>query len=119
MELFHCNIHNINWWAAPNTILSKGHWCPICGGSSKRNLEFLQKAAAKHDGKCLAIEYINNETKVPWKCNVVDHPISWAVPYSITRSKNASWRPSCGQVSKGEKTRLHLAGKPFANGWKK
>ena len=116
---FYCNIHHYEWWATPNTVIGKNHWCILCGGSAKNNIQFLQDAAAKHGGKCLATDYTNNETKVPWKCKVKEHPIFWAVPYSITRKNNASWCPACGRASKGEKTRLRLKGKPFGNGWKK
>lgn len=82
------------WEAIPSNI-KRGHWCPICGnhrqGRQKaKSIETVQELARTKDGECLSSVYINNRTKLRWRC-AGGH--EWlAVPASI---QNGSWCPIC------------------------
>lgn len=56
--------------------VQQGHWCSDCSdikmkllAKSKRNtIEDCRKLAIEKGGKCLSIEYKNNNTKMLWEC---------------------------------------------------
>ena len=56
------------WLATPDTVLNHNSWCPVCAQCAPVGLERLRKHAAQRGGKCLATEYVNARSKVPWKC---------------------------------------------------
>lgn len=61
----------------------------------------LQKAkdyATSRGGFCLSIEYINNKTKLEWKCNNQDHP-SWFSNSDNVINKN-TWCLLCSGKAK-------------------
>lgn len=60
------------WEALPQNV-KRGHWCLICGnkrqGRQKANsVEAARKLARTKGGECLSAEYVNNRTKLRWKC---------------------------------------------------
>jgi hypothetical protein len=60
------------WNAIPLNI-EKGHWCSICGnerqGRAKaHSIEMMQELAHQRGGDCLSKTYINNTSKLLWKC---------------------------------------------------
>jgi len=87
------------WWTAPDQI-KQGNWCPICGrkeSADKRKLsiEEIQNIAKIKGGKCLSKEYINNHTKLEWKC-AYGH--KWlARPKDIKRVVRGNWCPICAR----------------------
>jgi len=46
------------------------HWCPICLENTKKlaNLKEFQAIAKKHGGICLSAKYVNNKTKLKFRC---------------------------------------------------
>ena len=81
--------HGHEWEAIPYTI-KKGHWCPVCAGNKKSTIEEMQKIARQRNGQCLSTEYVNDTTKLKWKCV---HGHKWeAVPSHI---KQGTWCPKC------------------------
>lgn len=78
-------------WFAKYNCIQQGHWCPICYRSSTKNgLQKCRDMAIKNGGHCLASEYVNNRTKMEWKC-ARGHLWS-ACCYSIDYG---SWCPYC------------------------
>lgn len=55
-------------WEAKLSNIKSGRWCPKCAGRSKYSLDDIQNFASRHSGECLSKEYINNKTKLDWKC---------------------------------------------------
>jgi len=60
------------WLAILNNV-KKGAWCPKCskikqGNRQRGTLEEMQQIAKERGGKCLAIEYIDSFTKLPFEC---------------------------------------------------
>lgn len=53
-----------------NTLwrVQSGIWCNICSGINNYTIKDCHKAAHKQNGKCLSNNYINNNTKMLWKC---------------------------------------------------
>jgi len=77
------------WEAVPDSIRN-GTWCPKCANNIRLTIEEMQDLAKKNNGECLSKFYINNTTKLKWKCKK-GH--TWrAVPDSI---RNGTWCPKC------------------------
>lgn len=87
-----CNKCKNEWCVSYATLINRKSWCRICSGNHKKDLRYIQKLAKNKNGLCLATEYTNMMTKVPWKCHVTDHPIWYAKSNSI---KMGRWCPRC------------------------
>ena len=85
-----------NWEAVYDSIKA-GSWCPYCGGSIKGTIEEMQNIAKSREGECLSKIYINNRTKLKWKCK--EGHIWEATPGKI---KMGRWCPKCSQ-KRGER----------------
>jgi hypothetical protein len=88
------------WKATPDNI-KRGRWCPTCGrkegGEARRlSIEQMHQIAKERGGECLSDTYVNNQTKLWWKCA---EGYRWeAIPMSIGRG---SWCPHCaGNIKK-------------------
>ncbi len=85
------------WEATPDSI-KRGSWCRICGwkkGADARKLgiEEMRRIARERGGECLSDTYVNDRTKLWFKCSE-EH--QWqATPNSI---RNGRW---CGKCSSG------------------
>ncbi len=89
------NIKHPIWEAVYGSVVIRGSWCPECAGKFSKE-DFLLKAkkyAIKKDGECLSKEYINNSTKMLWKCSVDEHE-SWEGDYNHVVGRG-SWCPKC------------------------
>jgi len=56
-------------WKADYAHIVSGRWCPKCARKKKLTIEEMDTLAQSKDGECLSKEYINNKTKLKWKCN--------------------------------------------------
>jgi len=107
------------WKANPHAI-KRGGWCPVCslerakydwknqsGTASefqKNELDVLRNLAKMKDGECLSDTYINNSTKLKWKCK---EGHIWE-----TKSGNikfGKWCPKCSYEYRGSLTRGNIA----------
>ena len=82
------------WEASFNRVRS-GDWCSICGHESAGNkirgsIEKVQERASLRGGRCLSDEYVNNRTKLEFKCS--EGHKWWATPGSI---QQGNWCPKC------------------------
>lgn len=103
------------WQAAYGTVVNRGAWCAICGGSYRIPEEQLQKAkevANSKGGECLTETYISNSDPMQWQCG---RGHKWQAPfYSVVQA--GSW---CQICSSGLKERIardaleQLFGVPF------
>lgn len=55
-----------------------------------------QNLAKEKEGLCLSTDYINNNTKMRWKCRFPEHNI-WEANYN--NIKNGKWCPECSKVT--------------------
>jgi hypothetical protein len=60
-------------WEAASTNVIKGSWCPFCSvekisSSQRLDLSTLIKVATKKGGSLLSTEYLNNRSKLIWRC---------------------------------------------------
>ncbi len=90
------------WEASPTSVSNLGTWCPECAGLKKMTIEDMQIVAEIRGGKCLSKKYINNKTKLKWKCR--KGHIWFAAPGSVKNSKK--WCPKCGRVKAWHTRRL-------------
>ena len=82
------------WSARPDNVLRSKTWCPVCAGKAPLDLGRLQEHAARRGGECLATEYVNNRSKVKWKCQ---HGHTWqATPNMILN--RGRWCPHCRRI---------------------
>ncbi len=92
-------------WSASPANIKKGNWCPVCSGNKKLNIEEMQNIAKERGGECLSKEYINNSTKLRWKCN--KGHIWENTPANI---KKGQWCPKCvGNIKSNIKEMQNIA----------
>jgi hypothetical protein len=78
-------------WLAPTSRIARGHWCNECAvEKSRRTLKECQDLAISKNGECLSDKYINNISKLIWKC---DNGHTWKASYSSVKS--GSWCRQC------------------------
>ena len=92
--LWQCG-HGHTWRARPSSVLTGSTtWCPVCAGNAPLDLGRLQEHAARRGGECLATEYVNNRSKVEWKCR---HGHTWqATPAMVLNG--GRWCPHCRRI---------------------
>jgi hypothetical protein len=90
------------WMATPSSV-KRGSWCPYCSGNVKLTLEELKALAKDRDGQCLSKEYVNNRTKLRWKCR---EGHEWAA--TPAHVKNGTWCPICAKNSRNSKIVLTI-----------
>ena len=103
-----------SWLANFNGVKHANTWCPKCSGCAKLSLEECQELAISRGGKCLSIEYKNNETYMEWKCKK-DH--TWVAVFSSIKN-GGSWCPDCSKSLSEKLCREILeeyTGLPFAS----
>lgn len=95
------------WEAVPSTI-KIGGWCPTCAALHRSDhlrltIANMHALARKRHGKCLSKTYINNHTKLQWKC-AEGH--TWqAIPGKIQQGR---WCPECKRLHSGDSQRLSM-----------
>lgn len=89
------------WKATPQNIKA-GSWCKECFKNRKKyNLKDLKEEAKKRNGRCLSKEYINNKTKLEWKCH---NGHTWKMSFYAVKFRN-QWCPKCSGSIMEEKCR--------------
>ena len=88
--LFECKEKH-QWETSFRNIKYGNSWCPHCSKKAKLTIEEMQKIASERGGKCLSQEYINQETKLLWKC-AVGH--KWQAKPKHIKNDN-QWCPIC------------------------
>lgn len=87
-------------WTTRVRSVRAGHWCRECAGVARGDLATLQALAAERGGRCLAAEYIDNRTPIPFEC-AEGH--RWnARPFMIKRT----WCPQCAPTRRLDLTML-------------
>lgn len=82
-------------WNAMPTNVNKGSWCPACARRKRLTLDEMQELAASRGGQCVSDQYLNNHTKLRWRC-AAGH--EWeAAPVLI---KLGQWCPHCAHVAR-------------------
>ncbi|MCK5561674.1 MAG: zinc-ribbon domain-containing protein, partial [Thermoplasmata archaeon] len=82
------------WDAIPNSIKS-GSWCPDCRGTQRSNIDEMQNIAKSRGGECLSTEYVNQRTKLRWRCK---EGHEWDT--QAGNVKNGTWCPFCAGTVK-------------------
>jgi len=68
--------------------------------------------AAERKGFCLATEYVDSKTRMPWKCEFGHR---WSTSYGVVKYNNA-WCPECYNKTISKRKRLN-GGLEIANEW--
>lgn len=43
-------------------------WCPYCAGNATLGIDYFQVYARQHGGECLSTDYVNNRSKLSFRC---------------------------------------------------
>eukprot|EP00933_Yihiella_yeosuensis_P058880 TRINITY_DN5964_c0_g1_i2.p1 TRINITY_DN5964_c0_g1~~TRINITY_DN5964_c0_g1_i2.p1 ORF type:complete len:362 (-),score=28.31 TRINITY_DN5964_c0_g1_i2:747-1754(-) len=78
------------WQATADSVLIKGTWCPRCAGKTV-GLKRCQAHAESLGGQCLATQYVNSRSKMPWQCKF-GH--TWQATANSVLNKG-TWCPHC------------------------
>ena len=73
-------------------VKNRGQWCSRCAGVKRLTMDDIHALALKRNIQCLSTTYINNRTKMLWKCSV-GHEWS-AISNSITNGRGC---PDCAK----------------------
>ena len=76
--------------------VQQGQWCPYCAGVAKLTIEEMQELARQKGGVCLSNKYINDRTKLKWRCK--EGHVWDAMPHNI---KSGHWCPKCKKGESG------------------
>jgi hypothetical protein len=82
-------------WKAMPTNVSKGSWCPECAHRKRLTLGEMRALAERRGGECLSERYVNNETKLRWRC-AAGH--EWEAAPGLV--KGGRWCPHCAHVAR-------------------
>ena len=55
-------------WKTKYDNIRKGSWCPYCSNKKIKTIDDANFLAIKKGGICLSEKYINNKSKLKWKC---------------------------------------------------
>jgi hypothetical protein len=83
------------WEAAFSNVKYNTSWCPTCADKKKHTIEDMRAIAENYGGKCISNNYVNNKTKLNWKCKL-GHDFSKA-PSDIIHKKQ--WCPTCTKMN--------------------
>lgn len=98
--LLRCGVCGNKWKSTPHDLLS-GHGCPVCGYEKQKkaqrcsNEEFLLKLEAVNPDICAIDKYVNNHTKIRFKCKTCGR-IWKTVPNSVLLGHGC---PNCARSS--------------------
>jgi thiol-disulfide isomerase/thioredoxin len=106
---FKCENNHV-FWLDPYAV-KNGTWCPKCAairnGARKRDtIDTFKKLAKEKNGECLSNEYVNNATKLTFKCEA-GHTFS-SKPVDV--KGKGSWCPICAAKKRGEQRRISCTG---------
>jgi hypothetical protein len=90
-------------WKAIPTNVTQGSWCPDCAHRRRLTLREMQAIAADRGGQCLAKQYVNNETKLLWRCSASHQ---WAAAPGLVKS--GGWCPYCAHVARLSLNEMHV-----------
>ena len=82
-------------WKALPTNVTKGSWCPECAHRKQLTVREMRALAEHRGGECRPDRYINNRTKLTWRC-ATGHQ-GGAAPGLV---KGGVWYPYCARVAR-------------------
>ena len=82
-------------WKAMPTNVSQGSWCPTCTHTRPLTLREMRALAARRGGECVSDRYVNNETKLWWRCGAGHQ---WEAAPGLV--KGGRWCPHCARVAR-------------------
>jgi hypothetical protein len=82
-------------WRAIPTNVTQGSWCPDCAHRKRLTLGEMRTLAARRGGECVSDRYVNNETKLRWRC-AAGH--EWEAAPGLV--KGGRWCPHCARVAR-------------------
>jgi len=77
-------------WKTVYEVIKNGSWCPICANRVPFSIRKMKDIAKSRGGECLSNNYVNNRTKLTWKCS---EGHVWKSVYPVI--KRGSWCPEC------------------------
>ena len=99
------------WNCSGGSIKGNETWCPICAGTYKADtpeleadrINELRQIAKNHEGECLSANYVNQKTKLQFRCK--NGHLWWTIPMVI---KKGHWCKKCATKIAGDSQRDNL-----------
>jgi len=96
-------IEGHQWLGVPAKV-KFGSWCKICSGNVKKSIEQMQELAANHCGKCISMEYVDNQKPLQWTCKE-GHFFTGSYSSVMRSIVNGGFCSVCGRLRGAEKRR--------------
>jgi hypothetical protein len=91
-----CSDTNCNylWESNMNHIRSKNQGCPKCGGSKKLTIEEIKKYLEENRNDLIPLSdtYVNNYTKMKWKCSDTNCNYIWSTTFLSIKSGSSCFK---------------------------
>lgn len=101
---FRCGVGH-EWYARADGMKNNDRWCPVCSGNKLLTpLDELRRIAVEHGGKCLSEGYINNKTKLRFRCEA-GHEWNTAA----SKITSGHWCRLCAAQTKADASRLTIS----------
>lgn len=98
------NAEHNSWFGTVDNVIHKKTWCAKCAflkqnenKKDKQGLQKCQEYAVSRGGKCLSVEYINQNTNLEFKCSNPNHNSWFALPKIVSRG---TWCSLCSREKK-------------------
>lgn len=94
------------WEATPSNV-KNGSWCSVCARVALLTIDKMHSLAASRGGECLSSQYVNNRTRLRWRC--ADGHEWEATPANV---RKGTWCPFCAvdkvETGVGEATAVEV-----------
>lgn len=87
-------------WQTTAKAVKRAFLCPTCAADARPTIGDMRRLAAEHGGACLSSRYVNNITKLRWRCH---RGHEWDAPYSSIQQ--GKWCQKCGIIDGANKRR--------------
>jgi hypothetical protein len=82
-------------WKATHASVKQKTWCPECGGSKRKTIEYCMLIAKDRGGECLSVEYTNCTKNMRWRCIRMHE---WEA--TLNNISAGQWCPRCDDLGK-------------------
>jgi len=80
--------------------VKQGHGCPHCANCAKLTINKFREIAKMKGGECLSNKYVNNHTKLKFRCNKSHE---WFA--SPSKISSGQWCPKCHLLKRNKNER--------------
>jgi len=80
------------WTTTYSNIYHSNHWCSVCSGNKKHDIEYARNVATKRGGVLISTVYVNSNEQLEWKCQ-----FNHIFCRTLSKVVSGRWCQMCGQ----------------------